>query len=284
MWCTFGGRTTAWASASASLSRPDVSLSCSVSSGTISARATGFSSQPSNAALCVRGPSGASRWYQAYRQSDGSWTADVPASADFGEFGMYRVELWCAYYGTNFNMGSCVANLTGTGYLIMGPDNVTISQLVSCFDKHASFPGSTYAPYGASTSSEFCTILVEEAEAEGVKPEVVFAQAMLETGWLKFGGQVKAYQCNFCGLGATDGGAAGADFSDYGRDAVRIGLRAQVQHLKAYASTQPLKNACVDPRFRYVTRGIAPTIDQLSGRWASNPDYGSLIYSIIRQL
>ena len=272
------------ASANYSAARPDVSLSCSVSSGTITARATGFSSQPSNAAMCVRGPSGASRWYQAHRQPDGSWTADVPASADFGEFGMYRIELWCAYFGTNFNMASCVANLTGSGYLIMGPNNVTVSQLVGCFDKYATFPGAAYASYGASNATEFCTILVEEAEAEGVKPEVVFAQAMLETGWLRFGGQVKAYQCNFCGLGATDGGAAGADFSGYGADAVRMGLRAQVQHLKAYASTQPLEHACVDPRFTYVTRGIAPAIDDLSGRWATTPDYGGRIYSIIRQL
>lgn len=44
------------------------------------------------------------------------------------------------------------------------------------------------------------------------------------------------------------------------------GLRVQVQHLKAYASTEPLNNPCVDPRFRYVFRGCAPKTTDLNGR------------------
>ncbi len=79
---------------------------------------------------------------------------------------------------------------------------------------------------------------------------------------------MKPEQCNFAGLGATNGGASGADFSSWGVDAVRIGLRAQVQHLKAYASCDPLVNDCVDPRFSYVTRGCAPCLADLNGKWA----------------
>jgi hypothetical protein len=113
--------------------------------------------------------------------------------------------------------------------------------------------------------------VVEEAEAEGVRAEVVFAQAMHETGWLKFGGLVTAEKCNFAGLGATGNSSDGAA-TDYGRGYtypdVRTGIRAQVQHLKAYASIEPLVNACVDQRFKYVTRGCAPTVGSLSGKWA----------------
>ena len=119
---------------------------------------------------------------------------------------------------------------------------------------------------------------------EGVKPEVVFAQSMLETGWLKFGGQVSAEQCNFCGLGATDGGAAGASFNSYGANSVRMGLRAQVQHLKAYACNDALVNQCIDPRFGYVMRGCAPCLGDLSGRWATDQNYGDKIFSIIVEL
>ena len=120
---------------------------------------------------------------------------------------------------------------------------------------------------------------MEEANAEGVKAEVLFAQAMLETGNLKFGGDVSSSQCNFGGIGATGGGVKGATFSN-----VREGLRAQVQHLKAYASTASLNNACVDPRFSLVTRGSAKTVEQLSGKWATGADYGKNIVNIINRI
>ena len=113
-----------------------------------------------------------------------------------------------------------------------------------------------------------------------MRAEVLFAQAMWETGWLQFGGDVKASQCNFGGLGATGGGAQGATFAN-----VRTGLRAQVQHLKAYASTASLKNTCVDPRFSYVTRGCAPNLEDLNGKWAVPGDnYGQNIRAIINRM
>lgn len=160
----------------------------------------------------------------------------------------------------------------------------SVAKMVNWFNsKGKTFP-EVYKTKGASSITAFCTILYEEAVAEGVRPEVAFAQAMKETGWLGFGGQVKAEQCNFCGLGALDGGAAGADFSTYGENGVRMGLRAQVQHLKAYGSTEALKNDCVDPRFHLVTRGKAPTVQGLSGTWASDKNYGTSLASMISEL
>ena len=89
----------------------------------------------------------------------------------------------------------------------------------------------------------------EEANKEGISVEVAFAQAMHETGWLQFGGSVKIEQFNFAGLGATDGGGKSADFSVYGEEGVRMGIRAQIQHLKAYATADPLNKKCVDDRY-----------------------------------
>ena len=124
---------------------------------------------------------------------------------------------------------------------------------------------------------------VEEAEAEGVKAEVVFAQIMNETGWLQFGGTVKATQYNFCGLGCVSSDDPGLSFAD-----VRTGIRAQVQHLKAYASTDSLKNTCVDSRFKYVTRGCAPYVEYLGQKenpngkgWASRVGYGIRLAELI---
>lgn len=163
-------------------------------------------------------------------------------------------------------------------YNIMGTSNATAAQMVKLFNKRSSYP-SVYASKGAATINDFCNIVVDEANAEGVRAEVVFAQAMLETGWLKFGGDVKAEQCNFAGIGATGGGVSGNSFTD-----VRTGIRAQVQHLKAYASTAALKNTCVDPRFKYVTRGSATTVEALAGKWATDSSYGKSLIALIQEV
>ena len=161
---------------------------------------------------------------------------------------------------------------------IMGASEKTVDQMVAYYQKAGhSYPASTYASKGAPTLRDFCQIAYEEAKAEGVRAEVLFAQAMWETGWLQFGGDVESVQCNFGGLGATGDGAQGAAFAN-----VRQGLRAQVQHLKAYASTDPLVNDCVDPRFNLVSRGCAPNLEDLNGRWAYPGDgYGQSIRSLI---
>ena len=166
-------------------------------------------------------------------------------------------------------------NLT-SDYPIMGSSGVTADRLVAAWSRAGyGYPSEALSAGGAPTFRDFARIVVEEAEAEGVRPEVVFAQSMLETGWLQFGGDVSVTQFNFAGLGAT-GGVPGLSFAD-----VRTGIRAQVQHLKAYASTEALNNECVDPRFGYVTRGCAPTVMQLGNRWAASSTYGSSIMSII---
>ncbi|MDB9323825.1 N-acetylmuramoyl-L-alanine amidase [Nodularia spumigena CS-591/04] len=119
----------------------------------------------------------------------------------------------------------------------------------------------------------------EEGNAEGVNYDIAFCQMCLETGFLRFGGDVRPEQNNFAGLGSIGGGAEPASFSS-----ARIGVRAHIQHLKAYASLEPLVNEVVDPRFRFVTRGIAPSIYQLAGRWSVDLDYGTKILALMKRL
>lgn len=109
---------------------------------------------------------------------------------------------------------------------------------------------------------------------------------MLETGWLSFSGDAGIDQFNFAGLGTTGGGVKGIAFPD-----VRTGIRAQVQHLKAYASTDSLNQECVDERFDYVTRETAPYVEWLGiqenpygGGWAAGKDYGSKLRKILADL
>ena len=167
--------------------------------------------------------------------------------------------------------------------LIMGASFVNYDQMAGYYLSKVGmgvYPSDIYKDKGACSIDEFCKTLISEASFEGVRPEVLFAQVMIETGWLRFGGNVSAGQCNFGGLGSTDSGVAGASF-----DSVGIGLRAQTQHLKAYASTDPLRGDCVDPRFSMVKRGSAQYLTKLNGKWAvPGEGYGEHIASIAREL
>ena len=141
-------------------------------------------------------------------------------------------------------------------YPIMGATGVTIDQMVAYYTQSgADYPGEILAEGGAPDIETFCRIYIEEAEKEGVRSEVAFAQTMKETGWLQYGGDAKITQFNFAGLGTTGNGVRGNCFSD-----VREGVRAQIQHLKAYASDQELLSECVDSRYSYVAKGCAPYV------------------------
>ena len=173
-------------------------------------------------------------------------------------------------------------------YQITGTSSVTVSQMVKYYNTYSSiaYPSAALTKGGATNIETFCKIIKEEADAENIKADVVFIQAMLETGYLKFGGDVKISQFNFAGLGATGNGVAGNSFKD-----VRTGIRAQVQHLKAYANKEALKNTCVDVRFSYVTRGSAPYVEWLGiqenpngGGWAASKNYGNDLLGLINKL
>ena len=122
-------------------------------------------------------------------------------------------------------------------------------------------------------------IYIEEAEYEGVNHDVAFAQMCLETGYLKFGGLVKPEWNNFCGLGAIGPEQPGLIFPDS-----RTGIRAHIQHLKAYAVAEPLKGELVDPRYKYVRLGSSPVIEGLAGTWAADRMYAVKINDILHRL
>jgi hypothetical protein len=137
----------------------------------------------------------------------------------------------------------------------------------------------TRNPEGLTKFAELPKLYREEAQIEWVNPDIAFAQMCVETQFLQFGGLIKPEQNNFAGLGGIGTDAAGQKFLDS-----RIGVRAHIQHLKAYASTEPLIQKSVDPRFHLVRRGVSPTIAQLTPRWSAMPDYAAKIAAIVRQL
>lgn len=140
-------------------------------------------------------------------------------------------------------------------------------------------------PSVAQSVLDMVPLYLSEGKAEGVRGDIAFAQSCLETGNFTFSGSaVTLSQNNFCGMGVTSNGMKGNSF-----DTPQLGIRAQVQHLKAYASTDALKNACIDPRFKYVTRGCAEYVEWLGQKenpdgkgWAAGAGYGEKILSILK--
>ena len=173
---------------------------------------------------------------------------------------------------------------------IIGNPTTTVEKMVQYYNnRNVSYPTGKLSVGGADSIEKLAKIFYEEATAESIDPAIAWCQSMKETNWLRYGGQVKIEQFNFAGIGATDGGAAGADFSTYGTNGVRMGVRAQIQHLKAYAVSDlkktDLNNACVDPRFAYVNKGSAEYVEWLGiqenpigAGWATDAGYG---YSIM---
>lgn len=218
-------------------------------------------------------------WYDAIKQSDGSYKVTVNVSNHKGHYGVYGIQ---AYVTANNGVNAVAASIcyklsqsTDSLYEISGTSSTSVAQMTAYYNANATYP-SFYQTSDAPTIEAFCTMYLEECAAEGIKAEVAFCQAMKETGFLRYGGAVNISQYNFAGIGATDNGGTPATFGS-----VREGIRAQVQHLKAYASTEALVNTCVDPRFNLVTRGTAPYVEWLGiqenpyGKgWASAVRYG----------
>ena len=172
----------------------------------------------------------------------------------------------------------CATTAAGTSVPVMGGcSRLSVDQMVAWFDSVSSRP-----TYRASVPvRDLVSYYVEEGQAEGVRGDIAFAQAIIETGY--FSSTIAQTKNNFAGIGAVDtdplGGAA--TFPD-----ARTGVRAQIQHLRAYAdatatscTVPPLHNPCVDPRFHLVSpKGKAPTWNQFgNGTWATDPTYASKI-------
>lgn len=172
-------------------------------------------------------------------------------------------------------------------YPVMGSSSIRAWQLVNYFKAYGStYPAEVLTQGGAPDIETFAQMYYEEATAEGVRPEVAFAQAMKETGWLQYGGDMQITRYNFAGIGTTGGGVPGNSYPD-----VRTGIRAQIQHLKAYATDEALAGECVDDRYSYVTKGSAPYVEWLGQKenpegygWATGERYGYDIVEMIHAM
>jgi hypothetical protein len=168
---------------------------------------------------------------------------------------------------------------------VMGGPRLNADQITTWFAaKEAKFGKHPCFTHG-KTVHDMAKLFVREGKTEGVRGDIAFAQGVLESDYYTFSGRVPCSANNYSGLGATDG------TSDYGVFPFpRIGVRAQIQHLRRYgdatAKVSTLHKPLVDTRFRLVKPpGKAPSWDNMgNGNWATSPIYGGCVMKIYNNM
>lgn len=159
----------------------------------------------------------------------------------------------------------------GTDTTILGSQKITAAQLNKFVSK-----------YNANVDPKIAEEFINIGKIYGIRGDIAFCQSCVETGYFKYAGSaVTPDQHNYCGLGVLSNGMKGNSF-----DTVEKGVEAQIQHLYAYASKDPIPNgrAIMDPRFTYVSRGTAPRWVDLNMRWSMTTIYGQTILSVYKKL
>lgn len=156
---------------------------------------------------------------------------------------------------------------------ITGPAEATQEQMVNFINKRNAKPKLT------CTVPEIVNYYYQEAGREGIRPDVALCQALKETGFFGYGGDVSPKQNNFCGLGATGNHEPGASFAT-----AQLGVRAHIQHLLAYSSINRPQQTIIDPRYWHVVKnrpdlhGKVTNWTGLNGAWAvPGKNYGQEI-------
>jgi hypothetical protein len=159
---------------------------------------------------------------------------------------------------------------------VMGQSDLRAEQMAGYFWAHQP-PGS---PCLTVSVEELAYYFADHGNRENVRGDIAFAQALVETGWFRYGGQVQCWQNNFGGMSSS--------FPD-----AETGVRAQIQHLRAYADPSatsctepPLHTPCVDPTFNFVSpKGKAPNWNDIgNGNWAAAPDYAATVLTVYNEM
>jgi hypothetical protein len=154
---------------------------------------------------------------------------------------------------------------------IIGLPRLTAEDLATWFE------ASPYRPRVALPIIDYARWFIAEGRAEGIRGDIAFAQAVLETGGFTNTDSVEGH--NFSGIGHYDNLARGWDFGT-----PQLGVRAQMQLLKSYAVEQPnYANELVDRRLRGPA-GCCQTWGDLTTVWATDPTYGPKVMLLYTSL
>ncbi len=139
------------------------------------------------------------------------------------------------------------------------------------------------------------------ANERGILVELFVAQVVVETGYLNFGGVLNASFHNTCGLKTTKGGGDYVANAHMRFSSWEEGLTAHADHLALYAgakgfpryspNTKGYENekyksngTTKDPRHFTYLYGKCPTVEGLSGTWATNKKYAQDLKAVITKI
>ncbi len=119
----------------------------------------------------------------------------------------------------------------------------------------------------------------------GIRPEVLYAQAALESGFGHFRGQVTPAHNNWAGIKiATSNGDRPEDHEQF--KTPEDGVRGHFNHISAYVGLSPIGEA--HGRYAVITRmpwaGTVEKIADLSGKWAPSPTYHHRIVEMLEEM
>ena len=139
------------------------------------------------------------------------------------------------------------------------------------------FRSRNYRPKVKTPIEDYARWFIEEGRVEGIRGDIAFAQAVLETGG--FTNTDSVLGNNFSGIGHYDNLPLGWTFPT-----PRLGVRAQIQLLKSYAVKKPhYANKLVDKRLRGPA-GCCTTWGDLTKKWATSPIYGPSVMLLYTSL
>lgn len=161
------------------------------------------------------------------------------------------------------------------GLSLMGGAALDAAQMVGWY-RSQGYVDLTDAPI-----SQLASWYLQAGAEEGIRGDVAFAQAVLETGG--FSSPDSVLLNNYAGIGHCDTCAAG-----WGFPSSQGGVLGQAQLLRIFAdgSPPPVPRpvlAALAPS-RQSRRGCCPSWESLTGVWATDPAYGTQILRIYQQM
>jgi hypothetical protein len=178
------------------------------------------------------------------------------------------------------------------GVLQAGGPSLTGATTLTAAQMAAWWRSAGYSGYGVSVPIEtLAQIYVDEGNAEGVRGDLAFAQAIVETGGFRYTSPGN----NFAGMGWCDSCATGRTFPT-----PTDGVRAQIQHLKNYGDPTSRAANLAHPASVYwyapaslsqdvastnfdsfFAKGWALTWNQMgAGNWATDRGYSKKVLDV----
>jgi hypothetical protein len=159
------------------------------------------------------------------------------------------------------------------GPSILGPPALTASQMIGWFNQ------SGYVNQTKATLSQLVNWYLDNGAIEGIRGDLAFAQAVHETAG--FSSRDAVTFNDYAGVGHCDFCMSGLEFPS-----PEEGVIGQLQLLRIFADAdsaqglpQPLVLSVLNPA-KVSALGCCETWNSLTGKWASDPNYGPEILQI----